>query len=69
LAGGAKKLSDLPREATDCIASIKQTKAGFEIKLYSKDQALVQIAKMMGYYAPEKVMQVTTTFADLLKPC
>jgi hypothetical protein len=67
LAGGANKLSDLPREVTDCIASIKQTKAGFEIKLYSKDQALVQIAKMMGYYAPEKVMQVTTTLADLFK--
>jgi hypothetical protein len=67
LAGGAKKLSDLPKEATDYIASIKQTKEGFEIKMYSKDQALVQIAKIMGYYAPEKIMQVTTTLADLFR--
>ena len=67
LIGGAKKLSELPRSITGCIQSLKQTKDGIEVKLYSKDNALAQIAKMKGHYAPTKIIQADTTLEDLLK--
>jgi phage terminase small subunit len=67
LTGGAKKLSELPREITACISSLKQTKDGVEVKMYCRDNALAQIAKMKGYYAPEKVITAESTLADLLK--
>lgn len=69
LKGGATKLSELPREITSCIQMLKQTKDGIEVKLYSKDNALAQIARMKGYYAADKLdVQVESTLADLLSP-
>lgn len=68
LTGGATKLSELPREITSCIQMLKQTKDGIEVKLYSKDNALAQIARMKGFYAPEKVITAESTLADLLSP-
>lgn len=67
LVGGASKLSDLPREITACISSLKQTKDGIEVKLYCRDNALSQIAKMKGHYAPIKTINAESTLADLLK--
>jgi hypothetical protein len=67
LIGGAKKLSELPRSITGCIQSLKQTRDGIEVKLYSKDNALAQIAKMKGHFAPIKTINADTTLADLLK--
>ena len=67
LVGGAKKLSELPREITACISSLKQNKDGIEVKLYCRDNALSQIAKMKGHYAPIKTINADTTLADLLK--
>lgn len=67
LVGGAKKLSELPREITACISSLKQTKEGVEIKMYCRDNALAQIARMKGYYAPEKIISAESSLADLLK--
>jgi hypothetical protein len=68
LIGGAKKLSELPRSITGCIQSLKSTKDGVEVKLYAKDNALAQIAKMKGHYAPIKTITAESTLADLLKP-
>lgn len=67
LKGGAKKLSELPREITGCIQSLKQTKDGIEVKLYAKDNALAQIARIKGYFAPDKVITAESSLADLLK--
>lgn len=63
----AQKLSDLPREITDCIQSIKQTREGLEVKLYSKDAALSSIAKLKGYFTEKLQIQNTTSLADLLR--
>lgn len=67
LKGGAKKLSELPREITGCIQSLKQTKDGIEVKLYAKDNALAQIARIKGYFAPDKIITAESSLADLLK--
>lgn len=67
LIGNAKRLSGLSRDITDCIQSLKTTKDGIEVKLYSKDKALEQIAKMKGYYAPDKMIIQETTLEDLLR--
>lgn len=67
LTGGAKKLSELPREITACISSLKQTKDGVEVKMYCRDNALAQIARMKGFYAPEKVITAESTLADLIR--
>ncbi len=49
------KLTDLPREITDCISEIKQGKDGISFKLYCKDNALVQLQKLLGFDKPEKI--------------
>ena len=69
LKGGVEKLSELPRSATACIKGFKEkADGGMEVTLRDQDNALANIARIMGYYAPEKILQITTTFADLLKP-
>ena len=45
-----KDLKELPRELTNCIESIKETKLGTEIKLVSKLSALEDLAKMNGVF-------------------
>lgn len=67
LKGGAKQLSELPRSITGCIQSLKQTRDGIEVKLYAKDNALAQIARIKGYFAPDRVITAEASFADLLK--
>lgn len=49
-----KRLSDLPKEATDIISSVKEAKEGLEIKLLSQEIALKEIARLMGYNEPDK---------------
>lgn len=67
LKGDVKTLSELPREITACIQSLKQTRDGIEVKLYAKDSALSQIARILGFYAPEKIIHAETSLAELLK--
>lgn len=67
LKGGAKKLSELPREITACIQSLKQGKDGIEVKLYSKDNALAQIARIKGYFSNDKLNVEVTSFEDFFK--
>lgn len=68
LTGGVTRLSELPRKITACIKGFKETAAGFEVTLRDPDNALAQIARIKGYYAPDKILNITSTFADLLKP-
>lgn len=45
-----KKLSDLPREITGNIKSIKETSNGLAIEMYGRDGALRDLAKIAGLY-------------------
>lgn len=67
LKGNASKLSELSRDITDCIQSLKTTKDGIEVKLYSKENALAQIARIKGFYSAEKLIIQENSLADLLK--
>lgn len=55
LKGGIKALSELPREITDIISEIGQTKDGIKIKLYCKDNALKQLADLLGWNEAQKI--------------
>lgn len=46
------KLTELPSEVTDVIASVKEGKNGLELTLYDKTKALAEISKLMGYNEP-----------------
>jgi len=48
-------LSELPKEATKLIESVEPTKFGIKLKLVSKENAMAQLIKVMGYSAPDKV--------------
>ena len=45
-----KELAELPRELTNCIESIKETKFGIEIKLVSKVSAMDMLCKINGLF-------------------
>ncbi len=47
-------MNDIPESVRRCIQSIRSTKDGIEVKLYSKIAALSQISKMLGWDAPVK---------------
>ena len=49
-----KDLSKLPVPFQLAIQSVKSTDKGFEVKMYSKIDALDRLSKMMGWDAPEK---------------
>ncbi|WFE85003.1 terminase small subunit [Parabacteroides chongii] len=49
-----KDLSKLPVSFQLAIQSVKSTDKGFEVKMYSKIDALDRLSKMMGWDAPEK---------------
>lgn len=49
-----KDLSKLPVHFQIAIQSVKSTDKGFEVKMYSKIDALDRLSKMMGWDAPEK---------------
>jgi len=48
---GVVKLSDLPREITKNIKSIKNTANGIAIEMYCRDAALRDLAKIAGLYS------------------
>lgn len=49
-----KDLSKLPVHFQLAIQSVKSTDRGFEVKMYSKIDALDRLSKIMGWDAPEK---------------
>ena len=49
-----KDLSKLPIHFQLAIQSVKSTEKGFEVKMYSKIDALDRLSKMMGWDAPVK---------------
>lgn len=49
-----KDLSKLPVQFQLAIQSVKSTEKGFEVKMYSKIDAIDRLSKIMGWYAPEK---------------
>jgi hypothetical protein len=49
-----KDLSKLPLSFQLAIQSVKSTDKGFEVKMYSKIDALDRLSKMMGWDAPVK---------------
>lgn len=49
-----KDLTKLPTPFQLAIQSVKSTDKGFEVKMYSKIDALDRLSKMMGWDAPEK---------------
>lgn len=49
-----KDLTRLPISFQLAIQSVKSTDKGFEVKMYSKIDALDRLSKMMGWDAPEK---------------
>lgn len=51
---GEKSLSDLPKELRMNISELKNTPAGFAVKMYCADNALKEINKMLGFNEPDK---------------
>lgn len=49
-----KSIEDIPRKVRMCIQSIKSSREGIEIRLYSKIAAITQMSKMLGWDAPIK---------------
>ena len=49
-----KDLSKLPLEFQMAIASVKSTEKGFEVKMYSKIDAIDKLAKMHGWDSPKE---------------
>mgnify|MGYP003238363743 CR=1 FL=1 len=54
-----KDLSKLPIHFQLAIQSVKSTEKGFEVKMYSKIDALDRLSKMMGWDAPVKQEEET----------
>lgn len=46
--------ADLPAHIAAAVSEVSLGKEGFKIKMHSKLDALDKLAKMLGYYAPEK---------------
>jgi len=43
-------ISQLPASLARCIQEVTETKSGFKIKFYSKLDAIIQLAKHLGFY-------------------
>jgi len=63
-----KNFDELTDKQIKAIDGIKQGRYGIELTLHGKSWTIERICKMLGYYAPDKLMQVSTSLADLLKP-
>lgn len=61
-----KPFDELTEEQLMCIESIKNTRAGIELKLHGKDWTIDKIGKHISFYAPEKhETKHTVNYIDL----
>lgn len=54
--------TELSDQQIACIESIKETKAGVEVKFFSKIKALESIAKHLGMFSERHILEMGSTF-------
>ena len=62
-----RNTSDMPKDKTRVLSSVKEGQCGIEIKLYDKLKAIELIGKHLGMFTDKSEVKMTVTVEDYLK--